>query len=108
MSDPAAAVDGDPSTAWRPGADTARMVVDLGAATALREVRAEWTGGRVPAAAVEFSTDGLTYTPAGSLRTRGLGGTLDVTATARYVALAVSGWGRGHASLTSLSVTPAE
>ncbi|MFK0171031.1 discoidin domain-containing protein [Streptomyces sp. NPDC090306] len=108
MSDPAAAVDGDPSTSWRPGADDARMVVDLGAATALREIRAEWTAGRVPAAAVEFSTDGLTYRSAGSLRTRRLSGTLDVNATARYVALTVSGWDRGHASLVSLSVTPAQ
>ncbi|WP_329140372.1 discoidin domain-containing protein [Streptomyces sp. NBC_01476] len=106
MSDPAAAVDGDPATSWRPGPSHGRMVVDLGSPTPLRQVRAQWTGGRVPAAVVEFSTDGLTYTAAGSLHTRGRTATRDIRTTARYVALTVPGWTTRHAALAGLSVVP--
>ncbi|SFE44020.1 F5/8 type C domain-containing protein [Actinacidiphila alni] len=107
MSDPAAAVDGDPATSWRPGSANGRMVVDLGAAVAVREIRTAWTGGRVPAAAIEFSTDGLTYSGAGELRRRGRTATLGTDATARYVALAVSGGRATDARLVSLEVVPA-
>ncbi|WP_030904313.1 discoidin domain-containing protein [Streptomyces sp. NRRL F-5126] len=103
MSDPAAAVDGDPATSWDPGRD-GRMVVDLGAAVPVREIRAAWTGGRVPAASAEFSTDGVTYTTAGRLRTRGRGSSLRAGETARYVALAVGGRRSRDARLVSLAV----
>jgi hypothetical protein len=107
MTDPGAAVDGDPATSWRPGSAHGRMVVDLGAAAGVREIRTTWTPGRVPAAGVEFSTDGLTYRAAGELRRRGRGATLAVDATARYVALAVSGGRDTDARLVSLEVVPA-
>ncbi|WP_372665528.1 discoidin domain-containing protein [Amycolatopsis kentuckyensis] len=89
MSSPAAAVDDDPATAWRPGPD-GRMVVDLGAVTAVSAVELAWTHGRVPAASVETSVDGVTYTTAD-------------TGPARYVAVRTR-WRSGDASLSRLSV----
>ncbi|MFI8003422.1 discoidin domain-containing protein [Streptomyces sp. NPDC086010] len=106
MSDPAAAVDGDARTSWTPGSEKARLVVDLGSSRPIGRILTEWTPGRVPGATVEFSDDGVTYGQRGAL----LGYTavrgLTTEATARYVALDVSGWRRGHARLTSLSVVP--
>ncbi|MFE2054193.1 discoidin domain-containing protein [Streptomyces sp. NPDC059446] len=106
MSDPSAAVDGDARTAWTPGRDRARMVVDLGAPLPVERVLAEWTPGRVPEAGVEFSTDGVTYGSGGRLRVRGGTGSLSTRTTARYVALDVAGWSSGHARLRALSVLP--
>lgn len=103
MSDPSAAVDGDPHTAWTPGPD-GRMVVDLGAERPVREIRTEWTGGRVPGQNVELSSDGLTYTQAGRLTGHGKSRLLATSATARYVALATDAGKRGDARLTSISV----
>lgn len=88
MSDPAAAVDGSPRTAWTPGHD-GRMVVDLGAAQDIAEVSLKWTHGRPPPHTVTYSLDGRTY---GS------------TPTGRYVAVS-TGWRPGHASLQSVVVT---
>jgi hypothetical protein len=107
MSDPAAAVDGNPATSWRPGSAQGRMVVDLGGPVDVREIRTVWTPGRVPATAVEFSTDGLAYSAAGELRRRGLTAALGVGVTARYVALAVTGGRDTDARLVSLEVVPA-
>ncbi|MFJ8885252.1 discoidin domain-containing protein [Streptomyces sp. NPDC102402] len=106
MSDPAAAVDGRTDTSWTPGQDRARMVVDLGTSLPVERVLAEWTPGRVPEAAVEFSTDGVTYRSGGRLRVRGGTGSLSTRGTARYVALDVSGWSGRHARLRTLSVLP--
>ncbi|MFC8080613.1 discoidin domain-containing protein [Streptomyces sp. NPDC057307] len=106
MSDPAAVVDGDPHTSWSPGAG-GRMVVDLGAPTAIGGLRIDWTGGRAPSAEAEFSTDGLTYEPAGTFRTRGRDATLAAKGTARYVALRIRGRGRNDARVVSLAVLPA-
>ncbi|MFE4545898.1 discoidin domain-containing protein [Streptomyces sp. NPDC056785] len=103
MSDPSAAVDGDPHTAWKPGPD-GRMVVDLGADHPVREISTEWTGGNVPGLAVELSSDGLTYIRAGRLTGHGRSRGLTVDATARYVALATDAGRRDDARLTSLSV----
>ncbi|MFB9684434.1 discoidin domain-containing protein [Amycolatopsis plumensis] len=89
MSSPAAAVDDDPATAWRPGPG-GRMVVDLGAVLEVSAVELAWTRGRVPAAAVETSVDGVTYATAD-------------TGPARYVAVRTR-WKPGEASLTRLSV----
>ncbi|WP_410632200.1 discoidin domain-containing protein [Amycolatopsis sp. cmx-4-83] len=100
MSSPAAAVDDDPATAWRPGPG-GRLVVDLGAVTAVSRVELAWTPGRVPAATVETSTDGVTYTtagPAGRDRTA----TVKITGPARYVAVRTD-WRGGDAGLTRLS-----
>ncbi|MFJ2956405.1 discoidin domain-containing protein [Streptomyces sp. NPDC087270] len=111
MSSPAAAVDGDPHTSWTPGAG-GRMVVDLGAVVPLGTVTARWTGGRVPAARVETSGDGLTYQQAGTLPARATS-SLRLKGSARYVALAVPdgaphGSPNGAARLVSLSVTGAK
>ncbi|WP_328580902.1 discoidin domain-containing protein [Streptomyces sp. NBC_00370] len=106
MSDPAAAVDGDPHTSWTPGAE-GRMVVDLGAPTAIKEIRVGWTSGHAPTAQAEFSADGLSYQPAGTLRTKGQNATLAAKGTARYVALKVRGRGAHDARVVSLSVLPA-
>ncbi|MET8851289.1 discoidin domain-containing protein [Amycolatopsis sp. NPDC004625] len=89
MSSPAAAVDDDPATAWRPGPG-GRMVVDLGAVTAVSAVELSWTRGRVPAATVELSLDGVTYTATGA-------------GPARYVAVRTA-WRSGDAGLVRLSV----
>ncbi|MGW7690659.1 discoidin domain-containing protein [Streptomyces asiaticus] len=90
MSDPAAAVDGDVHTAWKPG-PRGRMVVDLGAARPVRLVETEWTAGAVPDAKVGFSTDGITYRDAGTLTGRGRVRRLTASETARYVSLEVDG-----------------
>lgn len=103
MSDPAAAVDGDPHTSWNPGSD-GRMVVDLGAVTPVDEIRVAWTGGRIPPSRAEFSADGLTYTPAGSLRVKGRTGTLGTSGSARYVAVAVHERHSRDARIVSVSV----
>lgn len=106
MSDPAAAVDGSEGTSWTPGSDRARLVVDLGSPLAIERVLAQWTPGRIPRAAVEFSTDGVTYRSGGALRGRAATGSLSTRTTARYVALDVSGWSSGYARLRALSVLP--
>ncbi|MGW2033440.1 discoidin domain-containing protein [Streptomyces sp. NPDC001811] len=103
MSAPAAAVDGDPHTGWTPGPD-GRIVVDLGAEHTVREIRTVWTAGRVPGLKAELSSDGLTYTQAGTLTGHGGSRELTVDGTARYVALATDARQRGDARLTSLSV----
>ncbi|MFI6090877.1 discoidin domain-containing protein [Streptomyces sp. NPDC051218] len=99
MSDPRAAVDGDEATAWTAGQDD-RMVVDLGAEQHVGEIRTRWRGGHAPAAQVEFSVDGRTYSGSARLSTRG---TLRVDRTARYVALRVTA--RSGGSLTALTIT---
>ncbi|MEU1472825.1 discoidin domain-containing protein [Streptomyces sp. NPDC005761] len=106
MSDPSAAVDGNARTSWTPGSERARMVVDLGSVVPVERVLAEWTTGRVPRATIEFSDDGVTYAPGGTLRGRAGETGLTVAATARYVALDVSGWSTRHARLRTLSVLP--
>ncbi|MFE7169418.1 discoidin domain-containing protein [Streptomyces sp. NPDC057616] len=104
MSSPSAAVDGDPDTAWTPGPD-GRMVVDLGAEFRVRSIRTAWTGGRVPALRAEFSSDGLTYTPAGRLTGHGRTRQLTTELTARYVALATDAGERDGARLITLSLS---
>ncbi|WP_410625366.1 discoidin domain-containing protein [Amycolatopsis sp. cmx-8-4] len=102
MSSPAAAVDDDPATAWRPGPD-GRLVVDLGAVRPVSAADLAWTSGRVPACAVETSTDGVTYTTAAkAARTRTA--TAAVTGPVRYLAVRTLDWRSGDASLTRLSV----
>ncbi|WP_405774568.1 discoidin domain-containing protein [Streptomyces sp. NBC_00859] len=104
MSDPAAAVDGSRDTSWTPGPG-GRMVVDLGSVRPLTGIRAVWAGGRAPVAHAELSTDGISYRPAGELSRRGHDSALTADGTARYVALAVTGWRHGDATLVSLSVS---
>ncbi|MFD3918606.1 discoidin domain-containing protein [Streptomyces sp. NPDC058595] len=101
MTDPGAAVDGDPRTSWKPGPG-GRMVVDLGDARRVTEIRAEWRGGHGPVSHVEFSSDGLTYGGTARMPARGV---LRTSTTARYVALAVGASAGRDAALTSLTVT---
>lgn len=102
MSSPAAAVDDDPATAWRPGPD-GRLVVDLGAVRPVSAADLAWTSGRVPACAVETSTDGVTYTTAAK-PARNRTTTVAVTGQVRYLAVRTLDWRSGDASLTRLSV----
>ncbi|MFF1916927.1 discoidin domain-containing protein [Streptomyces sp. NPDC058239] len=53
MTNPQTAVDGDEATAWTAGPD-GRMVVDLGAAQRISEIRAQWRGSRIPASPMEW------------------------------------------------------
>ncbi|MEU6394569.1 discoidin domain-containing protein [Streptomyces sp. NPDC046939] len=103
MSDPAAAVDGDPHTAWTPGPD-GRLVVDLGAERAVRTVEAEWTTGNAPTGRGELSRDGLAYQQAGDVTGHGRTHRLATTGTARYVAFKVTGAVRPGARLVRLTV----
>lgn len=103
MSDPAFAVDGDPATTWTPGPG-GRMVVDLGSKLDLGAVELTWHAGPVPAAQISVSADGLAYSSVGT--TPGGPGQQSVTigTPARYVAVAVPGWGTGSAELNEISV----
>ncbi|MBY8339594.1 discoidin domain-containing protein [Streptomyces spinosirectus] len=103
MTAPSAAVDGDPNTAWTPGPD-GRMVVDLGSQLSVRTIRTAWTTGQIPALRAEFSSDGLTYTPAGQLTGHGRTRQLTTDATTRYVALTTDARGSNGARLISLSL----
>ncbi|WP_338693058.1 discoidin domain-containing protein [Streptomyces sp. Q6] len=103
MSDPAAAVDGDPDTAWTPGPD-GRLVVDLGAVRPVGRVEAAWTTAGAPQAAVEFSEDGSTYRSAGRTGGRGRLRSLTTEGSARYVSFEVTGTPRAGARLVRLSV----
>lgn len=106
MSDPANAVDGEPSTAWRPGPG-GRMVVDLGSALALGSLELTWGPGSVPAATVSVSNDGLSYTTAGTTPGGPQPQRVTLGTSARYVSVSVPGWSAGNADLTALSVTAA-
>lgn len=100
MTDPRAAVDGDPHTSWKPGPG-GRMVVDLGDVRHVSEIRAEWRGGHAPVAHVEFSPDGLTYSGAARMPVRGA---LRTDTTARYVAVAVGVSTGRETALASLTI----
>jgi hypothetical protein len=100
MTDPGAAVDGDPATAWSPGQD-GRMVVDLGAEQHITEIRTRWRGGHVPASQAEFSLDGRTYGGAARLSARGV---LRTDSRARYVALRVTASATAPCSLVTLTI----
>ncbi|MFE4255685.1 discoidin domain-containing protein [Streptomyces sp. NPDC056910] len=103
MSDPAAAVDGDPATAWRPGPD-GRMVVDLGARLPVGSVEVDWTVASAPALAVEVSDDGVDYRSAGRVDGRGRDRELTLDTSARYVAVQVDGRLSADARIARLSV----
>jgi hypothetical protein len=104
MSSPDAAVDGDSTTSWRPGAD-GRMVVDLGAAVALAAVTLTWSRPGIPRVRVEGSLDGESYAEIAALPPEpGRTQHAAVSGTARYVAVAVPGWRPGQATLVEVAV----
>ncbi|MFE5025739.1 discoidin domain-containing protein [Streptomyces sp. NPDC056656] len=103
MSDPSAAVDGNPATSWRPGPD-GRMVVDLGERLPLRSVEVAWTDAGAPALSVEVSDDGVTYRGAGRADGRGRVRALDLDTSARYVAVKAEGRLPRDARLTRLTL----
>ncbi|GAB3743439.1 discoidin domain-containing protein [Microlunatus parietis] len=94
MSDPDRAVDGDPRTAWTPGAAGRRVVINLGGDHELGEVTPRWTRGKVPAYDRAVSADGVTWRP------------FAPGETARYVSLLIKEWPPGAASLAELAVRP--
>jgi hypothetical protein len=104
MSSPALAVDGDAHTSWVPGPD-GRMVTDLGNARSVGLVAPVWDGPSSPAAVISISDDGITFTPIGTIAAGARTGSVNVAATARYVAIGTS-WRAGDAGLASLRVLP--
>jgi F5/8 type C domain-containing protein len=90
MSDPAAAVDDNPLTAWIPGPN-GRMVVDLDAVHPFSEVALQWTLGVRPSVTITTSVDGRTYQPGST--------------AARYVSVQTA-WRPGHAGLIAVTVQP--
>jgi hypothetical protein len=107
MNNPAAAVDGDPATAWSPGRD-GRMVVDLGSAQNIGSVVLAWSHGPIAPADLSVSQDGLSYQPVTPTADSRQGSTqhLALTADARYLAVTVPGWSPPDAALSRLSVYP--
>ncbi|WP_432973880.1 discoidin domain-containing protein [Dactylosporangium sp. CA-233914] len=91
MGEPSQAVDGNPSTAWRPGPN-GRMVVDLADTRAVTSITLTWTGSNHPAPTIETSTEGTAYAP------------FSGPTNARYIAVAVPGWRTGDAELSELQV----
>lgn len=104
MTDPDFATDANPCTAWEPGADGGRMVVDLGSSQALGSVRTVWTDGAVPGVSLSASTDGKTYTEIGAA-TGERSAVTTVSGSARYVAVTVDKWdSKSSASLQTFGV----
>jgi hypothetical protein len=104
MTDPSRAVDGGPATSWVPG-PAGRMVVDLGKPAAIGTVGLAWDGTPVPGATVSVSDDGLTFHDVGSAAAGQRHGTVEVAATARYVAVTTT-WKASDAGLAALTVAP--
>ncbi|MCO1597235.1 discoidin domain-containing protein [Micromonospora sp. RHAY321] len=103
MTDPSAAVDGDPVTAWQPG-PTGRLVIDLGSLQGLASVRLTWTPGRRRPITVATSADGLGYVAVASVPKPRPETTISTRSSGRYVAIAVADWQPGDARLTHAEV----
>ena len=106
MTSPAAAVDGDATTAWEV-TGSGRMVVDLGSSTALGRAVVDW--GTAPGTgSVEVSDDGLTFRRVGRVDPGVVLGAVRLDTSARYVALEVTAPGDSGKRVTvvSFSVTP--
>jgi hypothetical protein len=104
MTDPAAVVDGDPKTAWTPGAG-GRVVIDLGSAHTIARVEFDWVGNRGVPVDLATSTDGITYTDPVRLPARQ--NSAPLSTSARYVSVQVVDWPVDGPRLRRLSVVPA-
>jgi hypothetical protein len=105
MTSPAAAVDGDSTTAWEV-TGSGRMVVDLGSRRALGRAVVDW--GTAPGTgSVEVSDDGLEFRRVGRIGPGVVQGFLALDTAARYVALEVAAPGQSGKRVTvvSLAVT---
>lgn len=104
MTSPAAAVDGNAGTGWRPG-PSGRMVVDLGEVHSVTLVRLAFSPrGTVRPLRIERSTDGLTYVTVARIDRPGRLTDRPLQTSARYVAIVVDGWQPGDAELVDLAV----
>ncbi|MEV6374851.1 discoidin domain-containing protein [Micromonospora musae] len=106
MTDPSAAVDGDPGTSWEPG-PTGRMVIDLGTRQDLASLHLTWTPGRRRPVTVAVSADGLDYVEVASVARPRPESDIAVRTSGRYVAIAVADWRHDDARLTHVEVFPA-
>jgi hypothetical protein len=103
MTSPAAAVDGDARTAWRPG-PAGRMVVDLGESRDVTLIKLTWTRGTRRPVRLSSSPDGLDYDVVAEVPSPGSSAASVVAVSARYVAVAVLGWQPGDAELVEVAV----
>lgn len=108
MSSPNLAVDGDPSTAWQPGAGGRRMVVNLGARHPLTGVALQWSTGEIQPYEVNVSDDGVSWTRVGAGGPGAPTQRLALDRPAQYVSVVVSRWAPGDAGLAELSVQGSE
>ncbi|MEN3305312.1 MAG: hypothetical protein V7603_1514 [Micromonosporaceae bacterium] len=102
-SNPAAANDGDPATAWTSGNGGGGewLQADLGTPRPVNDVLVRWGHSYAPDYSVELSLDGNTYTAVGRAGAPGDNSssrTRFPTATARYVRLALAGYAAGSTS----------
>ncbi|MFC7490083.1 MULTISPECIES: discoidin domain-containing protein [unclassified Knoellia] len=103
MTSPAAAVDGNPGTAWEV-TGSGRMVVDLGSRLALGRAVVDW--GTAPGTAtVEVSDDGLEFRRIGRVGAGVQQGAVALDTSARYVALDVAAPGQSGKRVTVVSLT---
>lgn len=108
MSSPNLAVDGKPSTAWQPGADGRRMIVNLGARHPLTGVALTWSTGAIQPYEVDVSDDGVSWTRVGAGGPGPPTQRLALDRPAQYVSVLVSRWAAGDAGLAELSVQGSE
>ncbi|GAB3426255.1 glycosyl hydrolase family 28-related protein [Flindersiella endophytica] len=99
------AIDGDDNTAWTSaaGAGGEWLLIDLGRAQPVNEVRVAWGAGYSPDYTIELSEDGSAYSAAGRWGATGGGSTSRTrfaTTTARYVRLVAHGYGEGSDSFS--------
>ncbi|GAA3208852.1 discoidin domain-containing protein [Dactylosporangium siamense] len=99
-SSPAAANDGDPTTAWTSGTGGKGewLRADLGTARSVNEVLVQWGNAYSPDYTVEVSADGTAYTAVGRNGASGGNGssrTRFATVTARYVRVNLTGYAAG-------------
>ena len=103
MTSPAVTVDGDPGTSWRPGM-AGRMVVDLGRPRNITLVKLTWTAGVRRPVRLSSSLDGLAYDVLAEVPQPGRSAATVVQVSARYLAVAVTGWRAGDAELVEVAV----